>query len=188
MQRTSREPGQGRQERAALLQAIALKRNSRIVCSDAEGLQKEKPKPSLMADELEDSSDEDPAGKSSEPQTETQEHNVTAKPALRRLRKLLSDDEVDSIAKSLGALDVNSGGQTTHSGSQTPAEETGGFQVSVSLHQFSTRQEACSDNAEAEVEEGLCLGDNSEFKLDPAVSRTLYAHQAKTFNTCLNIQ
>ncbi|BDA42988.1 probable DNA excision repair protein ERCC-6-like [Coccomyxa sp. Obi] len=183
MQRPSREKGQSRQERAALLQAIALKRSDRLVCSDSEDSQEENPKHMSMVHELEDSSDEDAAGNTSRRHTDQEKHNLSAKPALRRLRKLVSDNEVDSIANSLGALDVKSEGQTVNVSSQISAEENGGLEVSVSLRQLSSSQEASSDDAEAEFEaqfeEGLCLGDNNEFKLDPAVSRTLYAHQVE---------
>lgn len=177
MQRPSREQGQSRQERAALLQAIALKRSNRFVCSASEGYQQEIPKHSIMAHELEDSSDEHSAGNNSQRQSDHDEHNRSAEPALRRLRKLISEKELDSVANSLSTLELTSEGQTINARSEIPAEKYGGPGISVSLHQLSSSQEASPDDAEARVEEGLCLGDNSEFKLDPAVSQSLYAHQ-----------
>lgn len=172
MQRHARQQTQGRQERAALLEAIAAKRSSKNMSIASETRQAEKAEFSKsIFSELEDSSDEDEAASSTRFSPKDEEkYRIAAQPTFKRLQKKATDHEVDSIADSLRSLNVEAGSRASISAPETPPG------VSKPLHTpGSAHQQPSSQTAHAG--EGLCLGDSSEFKLDPAVSRKLYAHQ-----------
>lgn len=175
MQRRDRLPSQSRQERAALLKAIAQKRNSKRTGSTPHTSLLSQPQTGSVAyDSLEDSSEvEELADK--EEVSQDERDIMARRPAFRRLRKHVMASEIDSIADSMGALDVNLERQTSlaPAAEKTPSSAQGSDEPARSQGATSSPQ-----NSPAEEDtEGLFLGDNGKFKLDPDVNRGLYAHQ-----------
>ena len=172
MQRQPRQQTQSQQERAALLEAIAAKRSSKNMSIASETPQAEKAEFSKsIFNELEDSSDEDEAASSTtfSPKDE-EKYRMAAQPTFKRLQKKASDHEVDSLTDSLCSLNVKAGSGASNSALESPPG------VFKPLHRpGSARQQPSSQTAQEG--EGMCLGDSNEFKLNPAVSRKLYAHQ-----------
>lgn len=172
MQRQPRQQTQSQQERAALLEAIAAKRSSKNMSIASETPQAEKAEFSKsIFNELEDSSDEDEAASSTtfSPKDE-EKYRMAAQPTLKRLQKKASDHEVDSLTDSLRSLNVKAGSRASNSALESPPGVFKPLHRPGSAHQQPSSQTA-------QEGEGMCLGDSNEFKLDPAVSRKLYAHQ-----------
>ncbi|KAK9909741.1 hypothetical protein WJX75_006802 [Coccomyxa subellipsoidea] len=97
---------------------------------------------------------------------------MAAQPTFKRLQKKASDHEVDSLTDSLCSLNVKAGSGASNSALESPPGVFKPLHRPGSAHQQPSSQTA-------QEGEGMCLGDSNEFKLDPAVSRKLYAHQVE---------
>ncbi len=172
MQFPSRQQSQSRQERAALLESLAALRTKKTASVASGALQAEQPAfPTSMASDVGSDSEEDQESSWMESHSSGQGSNQKlSKPAFRRLRKKVPDNAIDSIADSLAALDVDAESPVTQPEAKTLPAAIQLLDTPDSAQQPPSRQSP-------QDAEGLCLGDNSEFKLDCAVSQKLYAHQ-----------